>query len=193
MLPAKCPKCFSGVPLKEIDFCRTEITRIDLDKHAAAPFVNPAFVFPRPLPHNGNANFGEGPLDELSYRMGLSRSQNIIVRLWLLHYPPHTFDEIARVSPIAACIQISQKELFLQTQMDRSNGAGDFSCYKCLCPARTFVIEQDSIRGVYPVGFAIIYGNPVGVELCGCIGRTGIKWRCLVLRHGLRLAVKLRR
>jgi hypothetical protein len=55
------------------------------------------------------------------------------------------------------------------------------------------MIEQNAVRSVHIIGFAIIDGDPIGVELSRRIGRTGIKWRGLALRYFLRHTVKFRR
>jgi hypothetical protein len=54
------------------------------------------------------------------------------------------------------------------------------------------MIEQDTVRSVHIIGFAIIDGDPIGVELCRSIRRTRIKRRGLALRHFLRHVVEFR-
>ena len=54
------------------------------------------------------------------------------------------------------------------------------------------MIEQNAVRGVDAVGFAVVHQDPVGVELGGCIGAARIEWRCLRLRHLLYEAVEFR-
>src|SRR5438874_181438 len=117
--------------------------------------------------------------------MGISRRQNIIVRLGLLQNAPHAIDVIARVSPIALGIEVSQKEPVLKTQMDCRDRARDFPRHKGLGPGRSLMVEQDSIRGMYSVGFSVIDRDPVSVKLGGGVRRARIKWRRLVLRSRL--------
>jgi GDPmannose 4,6-dehydratase len=39
--------------------------------------------------------------------------KNIIIRLVLLQDQPHSFDKIARVAPVAHCVEIPEKQLLL--------------------------------------------------------------------------------
>jgi hypothetical protein len=80
----------------------------------------------------------------------------------------------------------------LQAKLDGCDRAGDLAGDKRLAAGRAFVVEQYAVRGVHGVGFAIIHGDPIGVEFCRGVGRARIKRRGLALRHLLRVAVKLR-
>src|SRR5262245_13686091 len=56
----------------------------------------------------------------------------------------------------------------------------------------TLVIEQDAVRGVKAVGFTVIDGNPVTIELRRGIGRPRVERRRLGLWPLACLAVQLR-
>ena len=55
------------------------------------------------------------------------------------------------------------------------------------------MIEQDAVRGVHAVGFAVVDRDPVGIELGRAVGRARIERRRLALRDLLHLAVQLGR
>ena len=55
------------------------------------------------------------------------------------------------------------------------------------------MVEQNAIRGVYAVGFAVIYRDPIRVELCRRIGRARVERCRLSLRDFLHLAEQLGR
>ena len=97
------------------------------------------------------------------------------------------------MAPVALGVEIAQKQLVLETQMDRSDGAGDLAGDEGFRPGRPFMVEKDAVRRVHPIGFAVIDRNPIGVELGGGVGRARIEWRGLALRDGLHFAVKFRR
>jgi hypothetical protein len=58
---------------------------------------------------------------------------------------------------------------------DKSQGASDLAGDKRFPANGRFVIEQDSVTGEKPVGFAIVHCNPVAIDLGHPIGRTVIK------------------
>src|SRR5476649_1999483 len=107
MLPAKFGERLGWIAKKQIDLGWTKVPRIDLDKVAAALFVEAAFVGASSLPSDLDANLGEGALDEFTDRMGFPGRQDIIVRLRLLQNAPHSLDVIAGVPPVALRIEVA--------------------------------------------------------------------------------------
>jgi len=103
--------------------------------------------------------------------------EHIIVRLRLLNDQPHALDIVPRVTPVAPGGKIAEVELALMPQLDRRDGAADLPRHEGFAPRRSFVIEQDAVRCVHSIGFAIIDRDPIGVELCRGIGRARIKRR----------------
>jgi hypothetical protein len=55
------------------------------------------------------------------------------------------------------------------------------------------VVEQNPVRGMDAVGFAIIHRDPVGIDLGGAIGRARIERRGFRLRNLLDLAEHFQR
>ena len=56
---------------------------------------------------------------------------------------------------------------------------------------RTFVVEQDAIRGMQAVGFAVVHDNQIGTKLGSGVRRARIEGRRLALRNFLNQSVKL--
>ena len=96
------------------------------------------------------------------------------------------------MAPVALGVEIAEIELVLEAEMDRRDGARDLAGDEGLGPRRAFVVEEDAVRGMHAIGFAVIDRDPIGIELGRGIGRARIERRLLVLRHRLDLAVKLR-
>src|SRR5580692_2390437 len=175
------------------DFGRAEIARVDLDEHMAGFLIQSFLVGAGAFPDDAAADAGERFFDELAHRMRFARRQHKVVGLVLLHDPPHAFDIVAGVAPIALGVEIAEKQRRLQAELDGCHGAGDLTRHEGLAADRTLVVEQNAVRGVHAVGFAIVHGDPVGVEFCRRIGRARMKRRRFLLRRLLRLAVELRR
>ena len=94
--------------------------------------------------------------------------------------------------PVAPRIEIADIEPTLQPMLDSSHSSRDLAGDEGLATHRSFVIEQDPIRSVDTVGFAIIDGDPIGIEFGRSIRRAGIERGRLSLRFFLCASVKLR-
>src|SRR5215208_6816983 len=107
-LPAKLLACLARVTDQELDFGRTEIRRIDANDCFAGLFVDTGFLRALAAPLDTAAYFRKGQLDKFAHRARLAGRQHEIARLIRLHYPVHTFDIVARMSPIAFCLEVSE-------------------------------------------------------------------------------------
>jgi hypothetical protein len=56
---------------------------------------------------------------------------------------------------------------------------------------RGFVVKQDAVAGIHPIGLAVIHRDPVGVQLGHTIGAARIEGRTLLLGDLLHQAVEL--
>ncbi len=95
------------------------------------------------------------------------------------------------MAPVAFGVEIAQIELVLRSKMDRRRSAGDLAGDESLAANRALVIEQDAVGSVQAIGFAIIDGDPIGVEFGRRVRRARVKRRRFVLRSLSRLAVEL--
>src|SRR6185312_1502795 len=89
-------------------------------------------------------------------------------------------------------VDISQINRIGTSAGHRANRASNLSGDKRFAAHWRFVIEQNAVRCVHSVGFTIIDGNPVGVELCHSIWATRVKWRGLGLRSLGYFAIQFR-
>src|SRR5262245_24189975 len=135
------------------------------------------------LPDDVATDFGESELYELTHRVRFPGCEHVVVRLLLLHYHPHARDVVARVPPVPPGIEITEIEPILQTVMNCGHRAGDLAGHEGFPADWTFVVEQNPIRGMHPVGFAVIHGDPIGIELRRRVGAARIEWRRLALRR----------
>src|SRR5437899_553615 len=123
--------------------------------------------------------------------MALAGRQHVVVWLLLLQDQPHSFDIVARMSPVARGIEIAEVHSLLQAMLDRRHRARDLAGDESFAADRALVVEQDPVRGMYPVGFAVIDCDPMSVKLRRRIRRARVKRRCFVLRDLLSLAKQL--
>ena len=107
--------------------------------------------------------------------MGFARGYDIIVRFRLLEHQPHGFDVFFGVTPVAFGFQITHEQFVLQTGLDARNGPGDFARHKILAAPGGFVVEKNAVAGVQPVGFTVVYRDPVGVDFGARIGAAWVK------------------
>ena len=132
-------------------------------------------------------------LDELAHRARLARRQHVVVGRLLLQDAPHALDVVARMAPIALGVEVAEVEAVLEADLHARHSTRDLACHERLAADRALVVEQDAVRGVHAVGFAIVHRDPVAVQLGDGIGAARIERRRLLLRHLLHEAVELRR
>src|SRR5271154_5040373 len=167
--------------------------RINLYQHAAGPGAETPLVQALAPPFDDYPNLGKSQLDKLPHRMRLAGRQHVVAWLWLLQNDPHPFDEIARVSPIAFRVQVSQVQAVLLGKCNGGDRTGYLARYKGFSPTRTFVVEENPIRGVKAVGLTIVDGDPVGVELRYGVRTARVEGRGLVLGDRPHLAIQFAR
>ena len=90
-------------------------------------------------------------------------------------------------------LTVAEVEALLETEGNRSDGPRYLACNERLAANRTFVIEQDPVRGVDAVGLAVVDRDPVRVKFGDGVGRARIERGLFVLRNFLHEAVELRR
>src|SRR5207248_244570 len=83
------------------------------------------------------------------------------------------------------------KQFLLQAMLDGGHRPRDLAGYEGFAAGRTFMVEQNAVRRMHSVSFAVIHRDPMRIEFCCSVGRARIKWRCLRLRKLCRLAEQL--
>src|SRR5690606_27458491 len=175
-LPAKGTLGLAGVTQQEIHLGRAQIARIELDV---------------PLPVELHAL--EREIQEFPDRMSLARREHVVVALLLLEHLPHAVHVVASKAPIASRLEVAQKELVLQSQLDVCGRARDLARHERFAATRGLVIEQDTVGRMDAVGLAIVDRRVEGEGLGAGIRTTWVERRGLRLRNFSRLAVELRR
>merc|ERR1719183_3425917 len=144
----------------------------------------------RALPLDGGTHGLEGQFDKLTHRAGFSCRQDVVVRGFLLKHPPHAFDVVTGVYPVALGVNISKVERLLLALVNIGNSCGDFACNKGSSSAGRFVVEENTVGHVHTVGFTVVDEDPVRVLLGHGVGGPGVKGRRFGLRNLLDLSVE---
>src|SRR6201991_3311459 len=186
--PPELGSRFARISEQRIYFGRPKIAWIDLHQRLSGRLVEALLLDAASLPDNRPADVSEGRFDEFTHRVCLAGGKNIIVWLVLLQDEPHSLDKIARVAPVAYCVEVPEKQFLLKPAIDRGDGARDLAGNKGLAPNGALVIEQNPVRGMHPIGLTVVDRDPMGIKLCGRIGRARIEWSRLLLRDLLGLA-----
>jgi hypothetical protein len=95
------------------------------------------------------------------------------------------------VAPVAFGVEVAEVELLLQAVPDARRGAGDLARHEGLAAHGRLVVEEDAVAGEQAVGLAVVYRDPVGVELGHRVGTARIEGRGLLLRGLAHLAEEL--
>src|SRR5215472_14382124 len=175
--PAELLARFARVTEEEVDFGRTKVAWIDLDQNLPGLGVNAGLLDARATPGDPTAHMTKGALNKLAHRMFLAGGQHIVIRLILLQHHPHAFHVVAGMAPIAFGIQVAKINPVLQTKLDGGNCAGDLASHEGFAAGRTLVIEQNAVGRVKAVSFAIVHGDPIGVELGGRVRGARVEGR----------------
>ncbi|KAF5735965.1 phytase family [Tripterygium wilfordii] len=131
-------------------------------------------------------NIPKSHLQELLHSVRLLRRHHVIVRLILLQHHPHCLHVIPSESPIPRRLQIPQKQLVLQPNLDPSHGPCNFPRDEILSPPRRFVVEQDPVAGVQPIGLTVVHRVPVRGTFGRRVRRSRVKWSGFGLRRRCR-------
>src|SRR6266446_4019440 len=187
-LPKRCTRYptqlqpgFRCVAEQCFDFGGTKIAWIDRDDALSGLNIVALFIEAVALPSDPDADFLGGKIDEVAHRMLLTCGNHEVLRFVLLQHQPLHLDIIPCMAPIALGAQIAEMNAFLKPKLDARKRARNLSGNERLAAKRRLVIEQDPITGIDAIGFAVVDGDPVGVELGDGVGRARIK------RSGFRL------
>ena len=95
------------------------------------------------------------------------------------------------MAPVALGIEVPEVEAVGQAQLNLRHGTGNFPRDEGLAAQRAFVVEQDAVGGVHPVGFAVVFDNPESVQFRDAVGAARIKGRGFALGRFLHQTVQL--
>jgi hypothetical protein len=125
--------------------------------------------------------------------MALSRRDDVVVGLVLLHHQPHRAHVVARIAPVACRIEITQQELVFETECDRRSPVRDLPRQELQGAARGLVVVEDAGARVEPVSVAVRARAEVRIRLRDSVRRHRRERRLLRLRRFGRVAEDLRR
>jgi GDPmannose 4,6-dehydratase len=112
-----------------------------------------------------DADVGEREVEEVADGVGLAGGDDVVVGLVLLQHAPHRLDVVAGVAPVAARVDVAERQLVLQAVVDARHGPTDLARDELLAASRRLVVEEDARAGVQPVGLAVVDRDPVPVDL----------------------------
>src|ERR1700722_4540843 len=135
----------------------------------------------------------ENHLEKFLHRMSLAGGNYVVVGLILLQHQPHRLDVVAGESPIAARVQVSERQLLLDAHFDPRRAARDLARHEVLAAPWRLVIEEYPVACEQLVGLAIVDRLPVSVDLGARVRTARMKRRGLALRILRYLAEHLRR
>ena len=128
---------------------------------------------------------------KLPYGGRPARCQDVVAGRLGPEHPVHPLDVVAGVAPVALGVEVAEVGLVLQAGLDAGGGAGDLPRHERLAAAGTFMVEENSVRGVHVVRLPVVHRNPVGIQLGTGVGAARVERRRLRLRSLLHLAVEL--
>src|SRR5690554_1375440 len=85
------------------------------------------------------------------------------------------------MTPVAFCVEVSHKNIFLKTELYSSYTAGDFSRHKSFSAQGTFVIEENTVASIHAIRLTVVLGYPVSVYFSNSVRASRIKRRCFRL------------
>ncbi len=188
--PAKLFFGFGRVAKQGFNFGGAEVARVDFDDDFAV-LVGAGFLNALPLPGDLDAEFFGGGIDELAHAVLHAGGDDEVFGFVLLQHQPLRFDVVLGVAPVAQGVHVAEVEAVLQVEFDACQGARDLTGDKGFAAQRGFMVEEDAVTGVEAVGFAVIYGDPVGVHLGHGVGAARVEGGGFLLRGFLDETVEL--
>lgn len=191
-LPAEELLRLGGVAQQLIHLRGPEVLRVHL--HESTGLVSGVvadLVDTLALPHQRDADGGEGLVAELAHSVHLVGGQHEVVGAVGLQDAPHALHVVLGVPPVTLGVQVAQVQALLQALVDAGDGAGDLPRHEGGATARRLVVEQDAVAQEHVVALAVVLADPERELLGAGVGRAGVERGRLRLGHLLHLAVQL--
>src|SRR5215213_4798176 len=83
----------------------------------------------------------EGEIDQLAHRVRLAGGDHEVVRRVLLEHQPHRLDVVPGVAPVALGIEVAERQLLLEAELDGRGRVGDLARDELQPAAFRFVVE----------------------------------------------------
>jgi hypothetical protein len=164
-------------------FSGPEVARVNAHQHLPGAGVPAHFIDAGSAPFQRVVQFLKGPFDEFAHGAGFPGGDHIVVGGVLLQHQPHRADKIPGVAPIAFRVEVPQIQSLLCAEVDAGDGAGDLAGDEGFAAQGRFMVEQNAVAGVHSVGFAVVDGDPVAVDLGRAVGAARVEGGGFLLRN----------
>ena len=172
--PAEFLLGLGGVAEQDVDFGGAHVAWIDPDLVGVV-----------------EADMLEGEAAEVADAGGDAGCDHVVVGVLLLQHEVHGLDVVAGVAPVAGAVEVAEREVVGQAQLDAGGAVGDLAGDELDAAEGTFVVEQDAAACVEAEALAVIDRHPVGIELGDAVGAAWVEGGALVLAGFLALAEHL--
>jgi hypothetical protein len=149
-----------------VDFRRAQQRRIGT--HVASPV---------------ETDVAERDLHELADGMTDASGDDVVIRLVLLQHQPHRAHVVAGIAPVALRVEIAERQMIGQTELDPRHAIGHFARHELQPAAWRLVVEQDAGDREHVVAFAVVHRDVVAEHLRHAVRAARIERRQLGLRH----------
>jgi len=103
--------------------------------------------------------------DLLLLSMIINMKSGSLAQFILLKHQPHHFNIILGMAPVPQGIEISKIKAILEPKIYPGQGSRDFPGNKGFTPYGRFMIKEYAVACIDVIGFAVVYCNPVGIQL----------------------------
>ena len=183
---------FSRVTQQLFHFAGAEIFRIHFHHCLSGFYVDTFLVYAFAFPAQFYAGFLKGKCGKFAYGVHLSGSNHEVFRRIVLQDKPHTFHIVFGISPVAACIQITQIQLVLESLCNACGSQCNLACNESLAAAFALMVKEDTVHGIHVIAFAVVLRNPETILFGYAIRAARIERSRLLLRHFLHLTEQFR-
>lgn len=80
------------------------------------------------------------------------------------------------MSPITLGIKVTEVKTLLLAQGDICCSSRNLTSDEGSSSPGALMVEQDTVTGIHAIGFPVVDGDPVCVELSYTVGRTRVEW-----------------
>src|SRR2546423_1853415 len=115
---------------------------------------------------------GKGRFNKFANGVGFSAGHYVIVWTFALQHQPHCLDVILGPAPISLALQISQREIDIETSRNSRHPARDLTRDEIFPAPRRFVIVENAVADKQTIGLPI-HANQLRGECFGTAVRTG--------------------
>ena len=125
--------------------------------------------------------------------MAPSGGDDVVLRPVLLQHQPHRPDVVAGEAPVAAGVEVAERQRVGQPPLDARGAAGDLAGDELQPAPRRLVVEEDAGDREQPVALAVVDRDVMREDLGDAVGAARIEGRRLGLGRLAHLAEHLAR